>query len=68
MHSRASQVALLVKNMLVNAGDTRDVHLIPGQEVSLVEGIVIHSSILVWRILWTEEPGGLLSIGLHSQT
>ena len=23
-----------------------------------------HSSILVWRILWTEEPGGLLSIGL----
>ena len=24
-----------------------------------------HSSILAWRILWTEEPGGLLSIGLH---
>ena len=24
-----------------------------------------HSSILVWRILWTEEPGGLLSVGSH---
>ena len=24
-----------------------------------------HSSILAWKILWTEEPGGLLSIGLQ---
>ena len=24
-----------------------------------------HSSILAWKILWTEEPGGLQSIGLH---
>ena len=24
-----------------------------------------HSSILAWRILWTEDPGGLLSMGLH---
>ena len=24
-----------------------------------------HSSILAWRILWTEEPGGLLSMGSH---
>ena len=24
-----------------------------------------HSSVLAWRILWTEEPGGLLSIGSH---
>ena len=24
-----------------------------------------HSSILAWRIVWTEEPGGLLSIGSH---
>ena len=27
-----------------------------------------HSSILAWRILWTEEPGGLLSMGLQSRT
>ena len=26
-----------------------------------------HSSVLIWRIPWTEEPGGLWSIGLHSQ-
>ena len=24
-----------------------------------------HSSILAWRVPWTEEPGGLLSMGLH---
>jgi len=29
------------------------------------EGIAIHSSILAWRIPWTEEPGGLQSIGSH---
>jgi len=28
----------------------------------------IHSNILTWRLLWTEEPGGLWSIGLQSQT
>ena len=27
-----------------------------------------HSSILAWRVLWTEEPGGLLSMGLQSRT
>ena len=36
-----------------------------GQERSLEEGIAIHSRILAWRIPWTEEPGGLQSIGLH---
>ena len=32
-----------------------------GQEDSLEKGMVTHSSILAWRILWTEEPGGLQS-------
>ena len=27
-----------------------------------------HCNILAWRIMWTEEPGGLLSMGLHSRT
>ena len=36
-----------------------------GQEDSLEEGMAIHSSILVWRIPWTEEPSGLQSIGLQ---
>ena len=37
-----------------------------GQEDPLEKGIAIHSSILAWRISWTEESGGLQSIG--SQT
>ena len=32
-------------------------------EDTLEEGMATHSSILAWRILWTEEPGKLLSIG-----
>ena len=36
-----------------------------GQEDSLEEGMATHSSILAWRIPWTEEPGGLQSIGLQ---
>ena len=36
-----------------------------GQEDSLEEDIATHSSILAWRIPWTEEPGGLQSIGSH---
>ena len=34
-----------------------------GREDPLEEGMVTHSSILAWRIPWTEEPGGLQSIG-----
>ena len=36
-----------------------------GGEDSLEEGVVTHSSIPAWRILWTEEPGGLQSMGLQ---
>ena len=36
-----------------------------GQEDLLEKGIAIHSSIPAWRILWTEEPGGLQSVGLQ---
>ena len=34
-----------------------------GLEDPLEEGMVTHSSILAWRIPWTEEPGGLQSMG-----
>ena len=34
-----------------------------GQEDSLEKEMATHSSILAWRILWAEEPGGLQSIG-----
>ena len=36
-----------------------------GQEVPLEKEIVTHSSILAWRIPWTEEPGKLQSMGLQ---
>ena len=36
-----------------------------GLEDLLEEKMAPHSSVLAWRILWTEEPGGLLSMGLH---
>ena len=36
-----------------------------GQEDPLEEGMETHSSILAWRIPWTEEPGGLQSKGLQ---
>ena len=34
-----------------------------GQEDPLEEGTATHSNILIWLILWTEEPGGLQSMG-----
>ena len=52
---------LAVKNPPANIGDIRD----EGWEDPPEEGMAIHSSILAWRIPWTEEPGGLQSIGLQ---
>ena len=53
----------MVKNPRANAKDIRDVGLIPGLGRSLEKGMAIDSSILAWRIPWTEEPGRLQSIG-----
>ena len=36
-----------------------------GQEDPLEEGMATHSSFLAWRVPWTEEPGGLRSMGLQ---
>ena len=55
----ASQVALVVKNLPANAGDARDMC----QDDPLEEEMAIPSSILARRIPWTEEPGGLQSMG-----
>ena len=57
----------MIKNLPANAGDTRDGGLIPslGQQDPLEKGMTIHSSILTWRIPWTEEPGRLQPIGSH---
>ena len=49
----------MVKNPSANAGDARD----PGSGDPLAKGMAAHSSILAWRILWTEEPGRLQPMG-----
>ena len=55
----AFQVALLVKNLPVNAGDARESDSISNWEDPLEEEMATHSSILAWEIPWTEELGGL---------
>ena len=52
----------VVKNLLADAGDIRDVDSIPGSGRSPRGGNSIPLSILAWRIPWTEEPGRLLSM------
>ena len=56
----ASLVALMVKNPPAMQ-ETRGQLL--GQEDPLEKGMATHSSILAWRIPWTEETGRLLSMG-----
>ena len=53
----------MVKNPPANGGDVKDMGVIPGQEDPLGEGTETHSSILAWRIPWTDELVGLQSIG-----
>ena len=53
----------MVKNPPANAGDVRDVGLVPGSEDPLEREITTFSSILAWRIPWTAESGGLQSMG-----
>ena len=50
----------MVKNPPANAGDMGS---IPGLGKSLEKGMATHSRILAWEIPWTEEPGGLQSMG-----
>ena len=50
----------MVKDLPANAGDM----VWPlSQGDPLEEEMATHSSILAWKILWTEEPGGLQSMG-----
>ena len=50
------------KNPPANSGDARDVSLVPGSGRSPGEGNDNHSSILAWKIPWTQEAGGLQSM------
>ena len=53
---------LVVKNPPANAGDVGSV---TGSEDPLEKEMIIHSSILAWKIQWTGEPGRLQSMGLQ---
>ena len=53
--------ASLATQMVHNAGDSGS---IPGLEDPMEKGMANHSSIIAWRIPWTEEPGGLQSMGV----
>ena len=64
MLSWASQVAQVVNNSSVNAGNINRCGFDPWVgKIPLENSMVTHSSILAWRIPWTEEPGGLQSVG-----
>ena len=52
----------MVKNPPANARDTGS---IPGWEDPLEKEMATHSRILAWKIPWTEEAGGLQSMGLQ---
>ena len=52
----------MIKNQPANAGDAGS---IPGLGTSPEEEMATHSSILAWKIPWTEEPGGLQSMQLQ---
>ena len=54
----------MVKNLPTNTGNDMWVQSL-GQENPLEEGMATHSSSLAWRTPWTEEPGGLQSMGSH---
>ena len=54
-----------VKNLPTNAGDGRDMHLIPGSGTAPGRGNGNNSSILAWKIPWTEEAGRPHSSGGH---
>ena len=54
----------MVKNLPANAGDNQMQVRSLGEEDPPEEEMATHSSILSWRIPWTEEPGGLQSMEL----
>ena len=55
-------MSLVVNNPSANVGGIEIQVQSLGQEDSLEEDMVTHSSIVAWRISWTEEPGRLQSI------
>ena len=53
----------MIRNPLASVGEVEVQVQSLGQEDPLEEGVATHSSIIAWRIPWTEEPGRLQPIG-----
>ena len=58
----------MVKNLPTSAGDARNATSIPGSRRPPVLGTGNCSNALAWKFPWTEDPGGLQSMGSQSQT
>ena len=57
-------IVFLVVQLVTNPPSVQETQVRSlGQEDALEKGMATHSSILAWRIPWTEEPGGLQSMG-----
>ena len=56
----------VVKNLPANAGHAEDTGSSLGQEDPLGQEMATHSGTLFCKIPWTEEPGGIQSIGLQT--
>ena len=66
--SQTTEVALVIKN-LPAMHETQEIQVQSlCQEGPLEEGMAAHSSIFAWEVPWTEEPGGLQSMGSQSRT
>ena len=66
MKTRLDIIVSLVAQMVKNLPAMQETQVQSlGPEDLLEKGMATHSSILAWRIPWTEEPGGLQSMGLQ---
>ena len=61
--SMASQTVLVVENLPESAGDAGNLGSSLGSKDPLEEKMAAHSTILAWEISWTEDLGGLQSMG-----
>ena len=67
IHTHEASQITVVKNLPADAGDTRNVGFTLGWGDALQKEMATHSSNLDWKIPWTEEPGGVQSMGSPSQ-
>ena len=66
LESRLSYWASLVTQAVMNLPAMQEAWVLClGQEEPMEKKMATHSSILAWEIPWTEEPGGLQSMGLQ---